>query len=510
MLYRPADGQLWDTTLVHHEDWFHLFHLRDGKTLGHARSRDCVRWEPRELIDLRGPAGAWNEKGAPWTGCVVCHEGRFYLLAGGVAPDGIAAYGMWVSEDLDQWQPAGDSPVLRPELPHYRREASDLNVMHAAWRDPHILRDDAGWYHAFLCARTPECSADGTGAVVAHARSRDLRSWEYLPPIAHVGDRVLFAEVPDVFRMGDWWYLLLLDHGWGGTRINTPARNDQAGTFYLKSRRMEGPYEWPDEPLLIGCGDDMVGPWAARSLAVGQQRWLYFHHNGREKAFGLPKRIEQEPNGDLHLAYLPLLEALLRPVPGSQEPSAHGAKPCDLGEWSRSRDRLIGEAAATGTARVQAEALTDGEVVCEIVSKEAARAGVVIRAFGEHGHAMFEQSCTGLAIWLDFECGRVLLQDAAWVPGFGWGRHIGEQVGQDRKPHTIQEVSVPLQIGHPYRLRVLVRDEYVEVYLDDRWVISASDCPIRSGGVELALERGQAEFRDLAIQSLPPLVPSQS
>ncbi len=503
MLYRPPDGSLWDTTLVQHEGWFHLFHLRGGETLGHARSRDWVQWETLAPVNLVGPAGAWNEKGAPWTGCIVRHEGRFHMLAGGPGPDGIPGYGLLVSDDLERWQLLGEQAVLAPEPPHYRREPSAVHFMHAAWRDPMILQDAAGWYHAFLCARRPAWSADDTGTIVAHARSRDLRQWEYLEPLADLAGRVVFAEVPDVFRLGEAWYLLLLDHGWGGTRIDTPARKDQSGTFYLRGPRMDGPYDWPAEPLLIGCSDDMVGPWAARSLAVGQQRWLYFHHNGRRKAFGLPKRIEAQPDGTLALSYLPLLEPLMTPVPPAMERPA--PKPHDLGLWNRHDGGWVGQAAATGTACPVAQAVTDGEVTVRITAREAGRAGLVVRATREAGQHMFDQPSRGLAVWLDFTAGRLMLQDVAWVPGFGWGRHVGEQMGQDRGPHTLQQLALALRPGQPYGLRVLFRDEYIEVYLDDRWMLSASACPIAAGRVELALERGQARFDALAVRTLPPL-----
>ncbi len=507
MLYRPPDKVLWDTCLMRHEEWFHLFHLRHGKSLGHARSEDLVHWETLPTIDLTGPEGAWNQDGAPWTGCIVPREGRFYMLAGGPGPDGIPGYGLLVSDDLTGWEQLSDEAVLRPCPPHYQRQPSDLNVMHAAWRDPCVIRGEDGLYHAFLCARSPDWSAHDTGAVVAHARSRDLVDWDYLPPLAWVGDRVLFAEVPDVFRVGNWWYLLFLDHGWGGTRVNSPARNDMAGTFYLKSRSLEGPYEWPDEPLLIGGDGDRLCPWAARTIEVDDERWLYFHNaGGSPPAFGLPKRIEQATNGDLSLSYLPLLSSVEESLPVDVSEVVSHRKPQDRGRWTASDETIEGRADATGTAAVVSDGLADCRLACRVRSDTAARAGLVLRSHGQPGTNLFEQKNRGLVVWLDFERGRLAAERCAWVPGFGWGRPVGDQMGHHKEPDIIQRVRCDLPRDRWHSLRALVRDAFLEVYLEDRWMLTLEvGSHAGSGNVELTVERGRAEFRDLSLAALPPL-----
>jgi beta-fructofuranosidase len=505
MLYRPPDGVLWDTFLMRDEGWFHLFHLRDGKSLGHARSRDLLHWQVRPAVDLTGPAGAWNDKGAPWTGCIVRHEGRFHMLAGGPGPDGIPGYGLLVSDDLDHWEQLSWEPVLVPQPPHYLREPSDLHLMHAAWRDPCVIRH-GGWYHAFLCGRSPEWSADDTGALVAHLRSRDLEHWEHLPPLTHVGGRALFTEVPDVFRLGEWWYLLFLDHGWGGTRINSPARSDMAGTFYMKSPSLEGPYEWPEEPLLIGGDDDRMGPWAARTLAVDQERWLYFHHAGGQPAFGLPKRIEQADDGDLWLSYLPLTEPIEEELALDPAAAAARAKPQDRGRWSESNGTIVGRAEATGTAVVLADDVLDARLTCQIRGEGAARAGVVLRSVGAAGTDLFEQDNRGLVVWLDFERGRLVAERGAWVPGFGWGRFVLDQMGHDETRRSVQHVRRALPRERWLGLRVMLRDRFLEAYVDERWMLTLDTGDhAQAGRVELTVERGEARFRALSLASLPPL-----
>jgi hypothetical protein len=119
---------------------------------------------------------------------------------------------------------------------------------------------------------------------------------------------------------------------------------------------------------------------------------------------------------------------------------------------------------------------------------------------------MFEQENRGLAVWLDFEQQRLVAERCTWVPGFGWGRFVLDQMGHANERRVIEEVDLELPGGEWLGLRVMLRDRYMEAYLDDRWLLTldTADQP-RSGRVELAVERGAAQFRALSVASLPPL-----
>jgi hypothetical protein len=507
MLYRPTDGKLWDTLLAVVEGKVHLLHLRAQQGLGHALSEDWLHWTPLANIPAAGKEGSWNEGFGPWTGCLVSHEGRWHLFIGGQGPDGICAYGFLVSEDLEHWRDELGRAVLKPDPRWYQREPSSMGPMHAAWRDPCILRDRDGLYHAFLCARRPGWSAQDTGACVAHATSADLIDWQYHPPIAELGKDVLFAEVPDVFRIGDWWYLLLLDHKWGGVGVEQPGRQSPAGTFYLKSRSMTGPYTWPEKPLLIGCDDDQVGPWAARTLLVDDQRWLYFHHNARHSALAVPKRIVQGPEGDLHLQRLGLLESLGSEVKMVQPPRAL----CELdsGQWEPAPAGFTGRAEAAGSSVVVARDLCDLQLACTLRGQTCRKVGVVVRSAGGAGESFFQQGRSGIAVWLDFHERRVLARKEVYVPGLGWGRAMGDQMGKRPWRRRSQQAPWPLDRDQEVRLRLELRDAFLEVYLDETWVLSCTlDEHLHSGDVECTIEAGTGSFENLDIRELPPMATS--
>lgn len=75
-----------------------------------------------------------------------------------------------------------------------------------SFRDPHIFEED-GVYHMVISTTpntpTPEnpCFAEFT--------STDMKNWEFCERFDMVWDR--FLECPDIFKMGDYWYLVYSD-----------------------------------------------------------------------------------------------------------------------------------------------------------------------------------------------------------------------------------------------------------------------------------------------------------
>ncbi|MGX8695205.1 MAG: glycoside hydrolase domain-containing protein [Prevotella sp.] len=70
------------------------------------------------------------------------------------------------------------------------------------FRDPQIFVADDGLYH-MLISTYP---VNGGDPVFAEFKSGDLQSWEHVGRIRMIWDRML--ECPDVFKMGDYWYLV--------------------------------------------------------------------------------------------------------------------------------------------------------------------------------------------------------------------------------------------------------------------------------------------------------------
>lgn len=69
------------------------------------------------------------------------------------------------------------------------------------FRDPFVFKGDDGVYHMIVS------TLKGTKGVLAEFTSSDLKSWKHNGEfMSMMWDR--FYECPDIFKMGDWWYLV--------------------------------------------------------------------------------------------------------------------------------------------------------------------------------------------------------------------------------------------------------------------------------------------------------------
>ena len=83
--------------------------------------------------------------------------------------------GVSTSPDLLTWT-RSDALLLEADDRWYRRRPGAGPDEH--WRDPWLVRDDAGLWHMYVTAQVPGESGHG---VVGHATSRDLETWEVGP-----------------------------------------------------------------------------------------------------------------------------------------------------------------------------------------------------------------------------------------------------------------------------------------------------------------------------------------
>ena len=80
-------------------------------------------------------------------------------------------------------------------------QGNDYGYSVKDFRDPFVFKGDDGIYHMIVS------TMQGTKGVLAEFVSSDLKSWEHKGVfMSMMWDR--FYECPDVFKMGDWWYLV--------------------------------------------------------------------------------------------------------------------------------------------------------------------------------------------------------------------------------------------------------------------------------------------------------------
>ena len=142
----------------------------------------------------------------------------------------------------------------------------DYGYNGADFRDPQIFKADDGLYRMIIATK-PE--AGGNNGWFAEFKSEDLKNWENVGHFNMVWDR--FCECPDIFKMGNWWYLVYSD---------SDRQNWSRKVKYMKANSWEALKDcfndpgahWPDnrEGVL-----DSRGFYAGKTASDGTNRYIW-------------------------------------------------------------------------------------------------------------------------------------------------------------------------------------------------------------------------------------------
>ena len=152
-----------------------------------------------------------------------------------------------VSDDLYAWKKV---PADTFFAPGERFEPHD-------WRDPFVFfNSEAGEYWMVMAARAKEGPSRRRGCT-GLCTSRDLVHWEVRSPF-YAPDLYFTHECPDVFRMGEWWYLVFSEF------------TDACVTRYRMARSLNGPWITPEVDTFDGHA-----LYAAKTAAGDCHRYLF-------------------------------------------------------------------------------------------------------------------------------------------------------------------------------------------------------------------------------------------
>ena len=478
MIYRAqGEDRLWDTWLLEDGGNVHLFYLIYQKDLscvsiGHATSDDLIHWDelpPIDLLDAGGNIG---------TGCALIRNHTMYLFYTVGMPDGQQIF-LSTSSDGNIFTPYNDNPVMRIESPYSGND----------FRDPAIyLNAESQQYEAYLCSYL---SGRDIGACIARYLSKDLIHWNAAPPLAVVDERFTLAETPSYFRIADRHYISFYSSDRYTPNIITPHRIRPCGTFYMIADTQNGEYRFTENPLLLGSGNGRMEAIVGRVTDFRGDKILVHHYAGDQPALGLPKQVKANTDGSLYLSLWNGADRMNGMETDFPDLTDHSRTVG--GTWERMDSGWKGKAGLLYSAALSEDQWDDFDLSCTVTCR-GERASVLFRT---------DKVTEGLHLTLDFE--RNVCE---------FGALFQCHTGGFRLSSLDVYHAAGLIRGREVHIRILMREEYFEMYMDDRWIFSCvckshvwpensftQNAP-HTGAIGLAVEGGEALFSDLKLKKL--------
>lgn len=198
--YKPAVGYVGDPMPFYDpvEQNFKILYLQDFRPNPDATyhpiwgvsTTDLSSYQ--SLGELISTGTAAEADAALGTGCVIYDEAAklyYTFYTGHTSKQEVVM--MATSSDFKEW--------TKSRL--FYLQGSDYGYSAKDFRDPFVFKGDDGQYHMIVS------TLKGTKGVLAEFTSSDLKSWTHKGEfMSMMWDR--FYECPDVFKMGDWWYLI--------------------------------------------------------------------------------------------------------------------------------------------------------------------------------------------------------------------------------------------------------------------------------------------------------------
>ena len=415
---------MWDTWILQEDNAFHLFYLSDGN-IGRAVSHDMIHWEALPTIMNMAKKGDWDERGMRMTGSTVKHGDTYYMAYGSGSPG--TKIGFLTSKDLMNWERRSVEPSLTPKKPY---EDGDH------WRDLVPVYDpEKEVWDGYLFGVHEKTKSPS----IAHVRTKDFEKWEYLDPVftsepyTRDNDGFFYMEVPDMFQMGDKYYIVFSSVR---TRKNfSSGRKDASGTWYLVGESKEGPFSVPDDPLLFGYGHGRWDSYVGHTVLYKGERLLYHQTWGPNKpvCFSTPKQVHQNRDGTLELHYWKELRKI------EDEVVFQKADMEEIRGWHE-----IGDIPKT----------KDMAITCTIDLKDAPSAAVLWHTA--------QKTAQGICFYRD--------QERVTIGGVAGGNFNSDSI----RNNYLDDFQKEGLLDNEFELRVMVRQHMVEVYIDNRWIFSTS------------------------------------
>ena len=305
MIFKPCNTKLWDTFILPNNGTFYLFYLQcrnnywDG--YGLAISSDLLNWvDMGTVLDL-GPGSG--------TG-MVYHTGVQWILSFCKMPPGERHHiGFARSHDLVQWELLPEEYDLYPDAQWY--DAAFPGRTSSRFGDLWVEPKQGGGFIGFLTASALDGPA-GANGVIGMAESTDGLHWHALPPASRPCG-IGWMEFASHVEMNSRHYALVGSNSGLGCRFDTVYNptGKAGGMYVMASEQIEGPYEMVGgNAMLLGCRNAppnwaYIPTYYMRAFRLGDRMLVNHHWLPREDFtdawLGTCKELREERPGMLAL-----------------------------------------------------------------------------------------------------------------------------------------------------------------------------------------------------------------
>ena len=440
---RPEGRPLGDTFPFCYKGTWHLFYVAgDGSCPGHLASQDLVKWEQRPAPIQEGVA----------TGCVVEKDGKFYLFYSSTHHE----INLATSTNLDDWIKHTSNPVLRTDAkPPYSAHCHDPSLF--------FNEQEKCWWMPFgtLLATKPV----GYNGAVGLAKSADLLHWELCPPL-WTPDSEPCADCPQVLQQGNRWYLAYLP----------------IGTRYRVADSPAGPWR---RPPIRDLGTPMAT--AGSRPASDGKRWIswpfiFTLQEPKDTApikYGgplcVPRQWEFQEDGSITQRVPEELIRALHARTGGERAPLEGAQPL-TGRWENKGDSACSLDPAGGFLMLTAvphDCYFEADLTLDSPTMEAY---VLLK--------LSDKLNSGYRLTLRQQEGLVELRCI------------------DSSAPTLATVPVKLEARRPIKLRLFRCGTSLEVFIDDKAVLTHPIYQFAEGNLGLQFSDGTGSFGKIVVRKL--------
>lgn len=260
LFFRPKKAWVGDVIPFYHDGVFRIYYLHDERGNGMYGDTTWFETHTTDFVSFTEavetiPRGGDNEQDYyVYTGDIIEKDGLFHLFYTGVNPaeefckEGgpLQAVMHAVSDDLKTWKKVPEDTFYSP---------GDIYEVND-WRDPFVFwNEEKEEYWMLLASRLKEGPSRRRGCI-ALCTSKDLSKWEVKDPF-WAPNLYMTHECPDLFKMGDWWYLVY------------STFTDKFVTHYRMSKSLDGPWLAPTRDSFDGRAF-----YAAKTLSDGDKRYV--------------------------------------------------------------------------------------------------------------------------------------------------------------------------------------------------------------------------------------------